>query len=286
MKKALIAAGSLFLSSLVSAQSTSLPTNGWFWIEGKTLTLAYTNTGAPGSVSNATMLEALAKIEARLEGLNIPGLEVAIDTNVRNTTCDDLQRNQVLFCWGTLEPGYPGAPDNKGGMEGTTSWRLGKVLLDKNTSWSPDFLYSTSMHELMHVLGFQHPDPAVVPPGNSVLNGANDLKDVDTSSLRAMYNTRCVYMYNPADKTVVLPYVSYKGNAYNVTVHNDGNNIFSLAKVAMWSPADPPTTPCQSLAVDGTNQLHVPAVNVGGVSVSADLALEGGRLVLKNSRRN
>jgi hypothetical protein len=283
MKKALITACSLLVSSLSFGQTANVygPETGFYWIDGKTVTLAYSNAGAPAAVPNSMMLQVLADIEAKLDGLKVPGLEVAIDTNVRNTTCDEHQRNQVLVCWEAIT-GQTGNFHPKTGMEGTTAWQSADVVLDKQTTWTRDAMYAQLMHQLLHVLGFGHPEGS----NNSVLNGAADLTAIDTAGLQAYYNTRCVYMYNPADKTVVLPFVTYRGNAYNVTVHNDGNNNFSLTKVSMWTPATPPKTPCQSLAVDGNNDLHIPAVNVGGASIWADLRVQNGSLVLRNSGRN
>ncbi len=282
MKKALLAGCSLFLSSLTFAQANPMnPETGFFWIEGKTVNIAYSNAGAPGDISNATVLQVLADIEAKLNGLNVPGLNVSIDTNVRNTSCDGRQRNEVLVCWEAIQ-GNTGNFVNLGGMEGTTSWREANVIVDKQTAWNEDSLYAMVMHELLHVLGFGHPEGA----GNSVLNGAPDLTDIDIAGLQTMYATRCVYVYEEATRNVVLPFATYQNNAYKVTLHHDGGNTFSLASVAMWSAANPPLTPCQSLGVDGNNQVHIPAVNVGGTSVWADLTLQGNVLILTNKGVN
>jgi hypothetical protein len=284
MKQALIAGGSLLLSSLACGQTANLynpAETGWVWLDGKTITIAYSSAGAASGVSNATMLQVLADIEARLDGLNVPGLEVAIDTNVRNTNCDARQRNQVLVCWEAINDNIATFV-NIGGMEGTTGYQLANVVLDYRNAWTPETLKTMIMHELMHVIGFGHPEGS----NNSVLNGATDLTPIDITGLQTQWADRCMYTYNATDQTVVLPFVTYRGNAYNVTVHNDGNNQFSLAQVAMWTPAAPPKTPCQNLAVDDTDQLHVPRVNVGGASMWADLKLVGSRLVLMNSGRN
>jgi hypothetical protein len=278
MKKALLAAGcSLFLSSLTFAQTNV--NADYFWIDGKTVTVAYASGTAPTSVSNAMLMQVLADIEAKLDGLKIPGLEVAIDTTVRNT-CDDREHNKVLVCWGTVSDNLATFAGYNG-MDGTTGWRSANVILDRQVAWTRDSLYAWTMHELMHVLGFTHPPGS----GTSVLNGAADLTTLDIDGLQTMYAARCVFPYNATDKTVVLPFVTYRGNAYKATVHNDGNNNFSLAAVTMWTSAGP-ITPCQGLAVDANNELHVPAVNAGGVSIWADLRVQNGGLVLLRSGRN
>ena len=284
MKKTLFAAASLLLSSLTFAQTANIydpAETGWFWIDGKTVTIAYSAADAPDSVPNSLMMQVLADVEGKLDGLNVPGLSVAIDTNVRNTNCEARQHNQVLVCWEAIT-GNTGNFANVGGMGGTTAWQAASLVVDKQTVWTRDTLYTTVMHQLLHILGFGHPEGS----GNSIMNGAADITSIDIAGLQTMFTTRCVFPYNATDKTVVLPFVTYRDNAYNVTVHNDGNNNFSLATVSMWTAASPPKTPCQGLAVDGNNELHVPAVNVGGASIWADLRLQNGMLVLTNSGRN
>jgi hypothetical protein len=282
MKNALLAGCSLFLSSLTFGQ-TNVNAN-YFWIDGKPLTIAYANASGPtGAVPNAMMMQVLADIEGKLDGLKVPGLEVAIDTTARTTTCDERQRNQVLVCWGSV-------PDNTAtftgynGIDGAAGWRAANVILDRQTAWTRDSLYAMIMHELMHVLGFTHPDgPGAAP---SVLTGAADLTSFDITGLQTMYGARCVFPYNTTTSDVILPYVTYLGNAYNVTVHYNGDNTFSFANVSAWSPSNLPTTPCQGLAVDANNELHIPAISVGGTSIWADLGVRNGALVALNSGRN
>lgn len=284
--KTLIAGCSLFASSMAMSQAIPLdPANGYFWIDGRTLTIAYSSLAAPVNVSNTTMLQVLADVEARLEGLNIPGLQVTIDTNVRNTGCSVRNPNEVLVCWTPVE-GNTSTVLNIGGGSGVNFWREGNVMLDTvATMWTgADMLYSNTLHQVMHILGYGHPNGS----GTSVLNGAPDLTQLDIDGLHAGYSaSRCAVTYVGGD--VVVPYVTYKGGAYKVTLRHNGGANFTLApgSITAYGAANMPLTPCQSLAVDASDEVHFPNVNVGGFLYNATLRLNAsGGLTLISSAPN
>ena len=281
MKK-LIACCSLFASSLALGQAVPMPeSSGQFWIEGRTVTLAYSNLNAPDGISNATMLQGLAKMEADLEALNTT-LEVQVDTNVRSTGCGVVGTDTVVVCWQPVA-GNSGNFTNVSGGSGTNYWREATVILDNQTAWSSNAaVYAVAMHELMHVLGFGHPEGS----GTSVLNGALDLTQLDKDGLIAMYSpTRCTLTYNLTSREIVIPYVTYRGNAYRATIRHDGGTTFSLVTTgtSMYTAASPPQAACQNVAVDANNQGHLPRVNVNGAIYYGDLTLTGNNtLTLSN----
>jgi hypothetical protein len=283
--KQLFACCLLFLSSMSFAQYELYPNDqGWFWIQGKSVTLAYSHLNAPANVSQTTMLGVLARMEAAIDGLNIPGLTVQVDTNVKATGCASADRNMTVICWGAVTTGS-GNFTSTGGIDSSLNvWREGRITLDNVlTVWTDaDMIYAQAMHQLLHVVGFQHPSS-----GTSVLNGAADLTAVDVAGLQAKYGANgCTLTYD-SSKNIVIPYVTYRGNAYKVTIHHNGGASFSLVPgtVSQYGGTNIPLTHCQNLAVDGNNQIRFDSVNVNGAIYWGEMTLANGALTLTASGR-
>ncbi len=285
--KQLFASCLLFLSSVAPGQYEPYPNEyGYFWIQGKAVTLAYSHLSAPANVSQTTMLQVLARMEAAIDGLNIPGLTAQVDTNVRATGCATADRNMVVVCWGAVASGT-GNFTSTGGLDSSLNvWREGRITLDNTplTVWtSADVIYAQAMHQLLHVVGFGHPQGS----GTSVLNGAADLTAIDTAGLQAKYGANgCTLTYD-ANKNIAIPYVTYMGSAYKVTIHHNGGTSFSLVPgtVSQYGGTNIPLTHCQNLAVDGTNQIHFDSVNVNGAIYWGDMVYANGALTLTASGR-
>jgi hypothetical protein len=281
MKK-LLACSSMFISSLAMAQAVPSGNDwGQFWIEGKTLTLAYSSAGAPSGITNAQMLQILADIEGDIDALNIPSLQVQVDLTVRTTGCD-LGQNTVVICWSPI-PGNTGGFTNASGGGGANWWREATILLDNDTtpwSGSPQ-IFASTLHQLMHIVGFGHPEGS----GTSILNGAPELTQVDIDGLRSVYSAnRCTLTYNPTSRAINIPFVTYRGNAYNATIlHNGGASFSLLPGTSMYTATDAPKTGCQGIAVDANNQLQLPKVNVNGTVMWGNFTLSNGSLTLTAS---
>ena len=282
--KQLFACCLLFLSSLAFGQYEPYPNEyGWFWIQGKSVTLAYSHLNAPANVSQTTMLQVLARMEAAIDGLNISGLTAQVDTNVKTTGCATADRNMVVICWGAVPTGS-GTFTSTGGLDSSLAvWREGRITLDNSlTVWaSADVIYAQAMHQLLHVVGFQHPAGS----GTSVLNGAADLTAVDIAGLQVKYGANgCTLTYD-ASKNIAIPYITYRGNAYKVTIHHNGGTSFSMVpgSTSQYGGTNIPLTHCQNLAVDATNHVHFDSVNVNGYIYWGDMVLANGALTLTAS---
>lgn len=285
--KQLFASCLLFLSSFAFGQYEPYPNDyGWFWIQGKTVTLAYSHLNAPANVSQTTMLQVLARMEAAIDGLNISGLTAQVDTNVKATGCATADRNMVVLCWGAVSTGS-GNFTSTGGLDTSLNvWREGRITLDNVlTVWTnADMIYAQAMHQFLHVVGFQHPSTA---SGTSVLNGAAELTAIDVAGLQAKYGANgCTLTYD-SNKNIAIPYVTFRGNAYKVTIHHNGGASFSLVPgtVSQYGGTNIPLTHCQNLAVDGTNQIHFDSVNVNGNIYWGDMVYANGALTLTASGR-
>ena len=116
------------------------------------------------------------------------------------------------------------------------------------------------------------------------MNGALELTQIDIDGLRQVYSSsRCTLTYDMTTRNINIPYVTYRGNSYNATIHHNGGASFTLVGASMYSAANPPLTGCQNIAVDGNNQVHLPNVNVNGAIYWGDLTLSNGSLTLTTS---
>src|SRR5688500_1006208 len=70
-----------------------------FWNFDVPVTLTYSMLDAPPSAPRALVLEVLADVEARINGLNIPGLSVRIGRTDLSVPCDVRSRSEALICW-------------------------------------------------------------------------------------------------------------------------------------------------------------------------------------------
>lgn len=244
------------------------------WIDGETVTITYAPGGA--AVSNTVAAEVLADIEAKFDGLNIAGLNVAIGNRDVATGCDGASRNTVHICW---EPrtGTTADARNVGNTDGSVFWREGTIILSSSTTWTEASLYTTLMHYMLHVLGFGH------PVGDSVQNGAADLTQLDINGLQTMYGSgSCALTYDASTRTVNIPFVKYRGGTYTARLQHNGGNDFTIVpgSVGMLNSGNMPTSRCHGLAIDGNNDLHIPEVRVGSGLYWANLRFENGRLTM------
>jgi len=271
-----LAASFLTGSAFAQQPAPYSPTDRIHWIDGQAVTLTYSQSGAPSSVSSALAAKVLADIEAKFDGLNISGLNVNIGNRDITTGCGATARNTVHICW---EPrtGTTADSSNSGRTDGTTFWREGSIVLSSSATWTEASLYSTLMHYMLHVLGFGH------PVGDSVQNGATDLTQLDINGLQTMYGAgTCALTYDAGSRTVDIPFVKYRGGTYTARLQHNGGNDFTIVpgSVGMLNSMNMPMSRCHGLSIDGNNDLHIPQVRVGNGLYWANLRMENGRLTL------
>jgi hypothetical protein len=296
--KTLFAASLLLASSATFAQVVAWPyaeEEGIHWIDGKTVNITYSHAGAPSTVSQAMATQVLADVEARLNGLGLPGLHVQIGRRDITTACDYRERNSVHICW-EVRQGRRADSINTGYTDGSEFWREGIIILGNQEDWTDPTrpLYQQVQHYLLHILGFAHPEREPERAISVINNNANDLTQIDIDGLRAMYGGgRCALQYN-ANGTVNIPFVSYQGGAYTARLQHDGGSGLAIVPGSLGRygnggfnvPGPIPTSPCHGLAIDGNNQLHIPAVWINGLSHWATLRMENGAFRVIASGRN
>jgi hypothetical protein len=285
MKK-FVASCLLFASSFAVGQTTPPydPSEGLYWIDGKTVTITYSPKDAPATVSTSDMAQVIAQVEARLNGLNIPGLHVAVGRLDLPNACDHKAPNVVHVCW---EARVDRRVDSIMSIntDGSTFWRESLILMANTADWTDPTrpLYQQVMHYLMHILGFTHPRDGTIRYESVINNNTMDLSQGDIDGLRAMFTeTRCALSYNASTGVVDVPYASYMGHAYKAQLQNVGGGQFTLVpgSLAQYSSSNLPLTPCQGLVIDASNEFHIPQVWVGGNLYWATLHLASGRFTL------
>jgi hypothetical protein len=283
MKK-FVASCLLFASSLTFGQVVTPPydpSEGLYWIDGKTIMITYSPKDAPAAVSTSQMAQVIAQVEARINGLNIPGLRVAVGRLDLPNACAHKERNVVHVCW---EARVDRRVDSimSVNTDGSTFWRESLILMSNTADWTDPTrpVYQQFMHYLLHILGFAHPRDGDTRYESVINNNTMDLSQGDIAGMRAVFtSTRCALSYNPSTGTVDVPYVSYFGRAYKAQLQNAGGGQFTLVpgSVAMYSSGNPPLTPCQGLAIDASNEFRIPQVWIGGSLYGGTLRLEGDR---------
>jgi hypothetical protein len=214
--------------------------------------------------------QTIADVEARLNGLNLPGLTVRVGRLDLPNACAHKDRNTIHICWEPRD-GRRADSFNNGNTDGTTFWREGMILLGNNADWTDATrpLYQQLQHYLLHIIGFSHPERT--GPASVINNNAMDLTAQDIGGLQTMYTaTRCALTYD-ADGTMRIPFVTYQGLAYTGRIKRDSDGGFSIVEGTLGRYGYPsmlvapiPTTPCLGLQIDGTNELHLPQVWVNG----------------------
>lgn len=272
----LLAASTLVAVNAFAQPAPYSPEERIHWIDGETVTITYSHSGAPAGVTPALAAEVLADIEAKFDGLNLPGLDVQVGNRDIANGCLGTGRNTVHICW---EPrtGTTADASNTGRTDGSSFWREGNIILSSSATWSEASVYSTLMHYMLHVLGFGH------PVGDSVQNGASDLTQIDIQGLQALYgHGACALSYDGATGQVHIPFVRYRGGTYTARLQHNGGNDFTIipGSIGVLNSMNMPTSRCQGLAIDGNNELHIPEVYVGGGLYWATLRFENNRLTL------
>jgi hypothetical protein len=291
MKK-FIASCLLFASHLAFGQVTPPydPADGIYWIDGKTVTITYSPTDAPAAVSASQMAQVIAQVEARINGLNIPGLHIAVGRLDLPNACAHKERNVVHVCW---EPRIDRRVDSivSVNTDGSVFWRESLILMSNSADWTDPTrpVYQQFMHYLLHVLGLTHPRDGTIRYESVINNNTMDLSQGDIDGLRALFtDTRCALSYDSGTGSVDVPFVNFGGRAYSAKLQNEGGGSFSIVPgtIAMYGSGYTPTTPCQSLAIDASGEFHVPQVWIGGSLYWATLRLgANNRLSLVNSGR-
>jgi hypothetical protein len=291
--KAFIAFCFLLASNVAFSQIVTPPydpSEGLYWIDGHTVTITYSPKDAPATVSASQMAQVIAQAEARINGLNIPGLRIAVGRLDLPNGCADRSPNIVHVCWEhrvdrRVDPMMYIRTD------GSTFWNDSYLLFANNADWTDPTrpLYQQFMHYLLHVLGLAHPRDGNIRFESVINNNVNDLSQGDIDGLRAVFTaTRCALSYNASNGTVDVPYVSVGGKAYSAQLQNLGGGNFSVVpgSLSMYSSTKLPLTPCQGLKVDASGEFHVPQVWVGSGLYWATLRLgANNRLTLQGSGR-
>jgi hypothetical protein len=269
-----------------------------FWNFDVPVTLNYSTLDAPPSAPRDLVLKALGRVEARFNGLNIPGLSVRIGRTDLAVSCDYHTRNEVTICWENRQ-GETSNYQTFNRTDDVNYWHEGMIVMGKNTVWDEALLYEWLTHHVMHMVGFSHPN-AAGDAGRSVLHGAPDLTQMDIDSLRYKYRAdRCALTYDSSGR-INLPFVKYIGGGFFGTLQHDGGASFSLVpgslgrfgsqafnvpslidpSVAIRIPVYAPPTPCPALEIDGNNELFLPEVKVGGVTYQGTMRLANGKFTL------
>lgn len=275
----------LFTASLAFGQAMPYaPEEGLYWIDGKTVVITYSPTDAPAAVPPAAMAQALADVEAKLNSLNLPGLHVTIGRLDLPNACAHRERNVVHVCW---EPRDGRRADSimSANTDGSTFWRESVIVLGNQADWTDPTrpLYQQLQHYLLHILGFAHPSREPGAPASIINNNAFELTQLDIDGLAAMYGgTRCALRYYEESGQVYVPYVTYRGHAYTARLQHVGGGQFTIVpgSLGMYGSARYPLTPCQSLVLDDSGELHLPQVWVGGSLNWATLQFANERFTL------
>ena len=268
-----------------------------FWNYDVPVTLTYSTLDAPPSAPYAVVLEVLADVEARINGLNIPGLSVRIGRTDLSVPCESRTRSEALICWEN-RTGETSNFQTYNRTDDVNYWHEANIIMGKNTVWTEAMLYEWILHNVMHVVGFSHPHGT---SGESVLHNAPDLTQMDIDALQQRYRAdRCALTYG-TNGQVNFPFVKYMGGAFTASLQHDGGQDFSLvpgtlgrygsqgyntpamqdsARLRVSVPV--PATPCPALEIDGNNELYVPEVKVNGVTYEATLKFENGKFTLMN----
>jgi hypothetical protein len=267
----LLASASIASSAALSQSYTYAPEEGIHWIDGKTVTITYSPNGVPGVAPPGYVEQTIADVEARLNALNLPGLTVRVGRLDLPNACAHKDRNTVHICW-ELRDGRRVDSINTGNTDGASFWREGIIILANNADWTDATrpLYQQLHHYLLHILGFSHPARDGGPP-SVINNNAMDLTAQDIEGLQNMYtSTRCAVTYD-TNGTIRIPFVTYQGLAYTGRIQRDSAGGFSLVPGTLGRYGYPsvlvapiPTSPCQGLQIDGSNELHLPQVWVNG----------------------
>ena len=267
-----------------------------FWNYDVPVTLTYSTLDAPPSAPRALVLEVLADVEARINGLNIPGLSVRIGRTDLSVPCEARSRSEALICWENRQ-GETSNFQTYNRTDDVNYWHEANIIMGKNTVWTEAMLYEWILHHVMHVVGFSHPNES--PEGSSVLHGAPDLTQMDIDALRQKYSAgRCALTYG-SNGQINFPFVKYMGGAFTATLQHEGAAGFALVpgtlgrygsqgfntpplqeSAVLRVPVPAPATPCPALEIDGNNEMFVPEVNVNGVTYEATLKLANGRFTL------
>lgn len=266
-----------------------------FWNYDVPVTLTYSTLDAPPSAPRALVLDVLGDVEARINGLDIPGLSVRIGRTDLSVSCDSRARNEALICWENRE-GETSNFQTYNRTDDVAYWHEANIIMGKNTVWTEAMLYEWILHHVMHIVGFSHPHGT---PGESVLHDAPDLTQMDIDALRNRYRAdRCAVTYE-GNGQIFLPFVKYLGGAYTARLQHDGASGFTLVpgtfgrygsqgfnpppmqdSAQLRVPVPAPATPCPALEIDGNNELFVPEVRVGGVMYEGTLKLVNDRFTL------
>lgn len=268
-----------------------------FWNYDVPVTLTYSTLDAPPSAPRALVLDVLADVEARINGLNLPGLSVRIGRTDLSVPCDSRSRNEALICWENRE-GETSNFQTYNRTDDVDYWHEANIVMGKNTVWTEAMLYEWILHHVMHIVGFSHPHGT---PGESVLHDAPDLTQMDIDALRNRYRAdRCALTYG-ANGQINFPFVKYMGGGFTATLQHEGGANFSLVpgtlgrygsqgfntpplqdSARLRVPVPAPATPCAPLEIDGNNELFIPEIRVGGALYEATLVLGNGRFTLRS----
>ena len=276
----------LFLSSLAFGQAQPYEAyENIHWNHGQTVTLTYSPTDAPAAVPASVAVQTLTEVAARLNGLGIPGLNVALgDMNLPNS-CAHKDRNTVHICW-EFRNNRRADSINTPMSDGSSFWREGIIILGYQADWTDATrpFKQQIYHYLMHILGFAHPvRPAAGGLPSVVNNIGEDLTQVDIDGLRAMYAPgRCALTYDEHG-AVHVPFVSYAGKAYTARLQHQGGGAFTIVPgtLGVYSELNLPATPCQNLTMTPSGELHVPEVWIGNSLRWATLQFANNGFMLK-----
>lgn len=278
----------LFLSGAALAQPVAwpyAPEEKIYWIEGKTVNITYSHTDAPSTVSLAMANQVLADVEARLNGLGIPGLRVQIGRRDITTACNYRERNSVHICW-ELRDGRRADSINTPMTDGSTFWREGIIILGNQADWTDPTrpLYQQVQHYLLHILGFAHPEREPDRAISVINNNSMDLTQLDIDGLRNMYGgSRCVLSVD--NGVLAIPFVNYRGRAYGGRLQHDGQSGYMIVpgSVSVFSSSNYPISPCHDLTIDGNNELYIPDVRIGGQLRWATMRFTGSGFTMTGS---
>jgi hypothetical protein len=266
-----------------------------FWNDSVPVVLNYSLRDAPPSAPISMVTKVLGDIEARINGLNLPGLSVRAGRRDLQVPCASRTRSEVLICWEARQ-GETSNFQVYSLTDDVNYWHEANIILGSNTVWDEALLYKWMMHQVVHVIGFAHPQGE----NTSILNGAPDLTQLDIDGLKLRYRAdRCALTY--ANGVVTLPYVKYMGGAFTGKIQAAGGANFTLVPGSLGRfgkqafnvppegtfavPLPVPATPCPALQIEANGDLFIPEVKVNGVLYQATLTLANGRFTLKSSTR-
>jgi hypothetical protein len=267
-----------------------------FWNYDVPLTLNYSTLDAPPSAPRNLVVKVLGDIEARINGLDIPGLSLRIGNTELAVNCDIRRPSEVTICWENRQ-GETSNFQTYNRTDDVNFWQEANIIMGKNTEWDEPMLYQWLSHHVMHIIGFSHPEGS----GTSVLNGAADFTQMDIDALRHRYRANHCALTYTSEGRIPLPFVKYQGGAFTASLQNDGAG-FSIvpgslgrygsqsynipppdAATSLRVPLPVPATPCPALEIDGNNELHVPEIWVNGSLFEGTLVYTNGRFALKSA---